>query len=112
MSMDSNMSGMMPPPPVDNMVIPPAPPAPPAPPVGAMPPVPPVPPAGAMPPVPPAPPAGSMPPVPPAPPVGSMPPALAIPSFPPVQLVEKNGKLYWMMGDNGRGWDGNSWVQL
>lgn len=88
MSMESNMSGMMPLPPVDNMVIPPAPPAPPAPPVGAMPPVP------------------------PAPPVGSMPPALAIPSFPPVQLVEKNGKLYWMMGDNGRGWDGNNWVQL
>ena len=88
MSMESNMSGMMPPPPVDNMVIPPAPPAPPAPPVVAMPPVP------------------------PAPPVGSMPPALAIPSFPPVQLVEKNGKLYWMMGDNGRGWDGNNWVQL
>lgn len=88
MSMESNMSGMMPPPPVDNMVIPPAPPAPPAPPVGAMPPVP------------------------PAPPAGSMPPSLAIPSFPPVQLVEKNGKLYWMMGDNGRGWDGNSWVQL
>ena len=88
MSMESNMSGMMPPPPVDNMVIPPAPPAPPAPPVAAMPPVP------------------------PAPPVGSMPPALAIPSFPPVQLVEKNGKLYWMMGDNGRGWDGNNWVQL
>ena len=88
MSMESNMSGMMPPPPVDNMVIPPAPPAPPAPPVGAMPPVPPVPPAG------------------------SMPPALAIPSFPLVQLVEKNGKMYWMMGDNGRGWDGNSWVQL
>lgn len=29
MSMESNMSGMMPPPPVDNMVIPPAPPAPP-----------------------------------------------------------------------------------
>lgn len=100
MSMESNMSGMMPPPPVDNMVIPPAPPAPPAPL------------AGAMPPAPPAPPAGAMPPVPPAPPVGSMPPALAIPSFPPVQLVEKNGKLYWMMGDNGRGWDGNSWVQL
>lgn len=88
MSVESNMSGMMPLPPVDNMVILPAPPAPPAPPVGAMPPVP------------------------PAPPVGSMPPALAIPSFPPVQLVEKNGKLYWMMEDNGRGWDGNSWVQL
>lgn len=97
MSMESNMSGMMPPPPVDNMVIPPAPPAPSV---------------GAMPPVPPAPPAGAMPQVPPAPPAGSMPPALAIPSFPPVQLVEKNGKLYWMMGDNGRGWDGNSWVQL
>ena len=109
MSMESNMSGMIPPPPVDNMVIPPAPPAPP---VGAMPPVPPAPPVGTVPPAPPAPPAGAMPPVPPAPPVGSMPPALAIPSFPPVQLVEKNGKLYWMMGDNGRGWDGNSWVQL